>query len=272
MAEAGARVLLASCDETLVAAGAVALYMAGYNVVAVSDSGPDALSLICELQPDIVIASMLLREKDGFWLLNRLKSLPLSNMPAVALMLPGGRKELTRRAKHAGTFAAIFLPASPGDLVYTVQQAQPMDRLVPCFAREARIREILDGLSLGRKLKGYEYLVVAIGIACRSRRFFRAMTLVVYPQTALVMGATASQVERCIRHAIETAWMRGDLERQYAYFGNTIDGNRGKPTNTEFIARITEALRLEARQDEKDETGGSDRSGRCGNRSDARRG
>ncbi len=140
---------------------------------------------------------------------------------------------------------ALPEPVLPADLVEALRAAQPMSRMIPCFAKEEAIRSILDGMAIDRKLKGYEYLVTAIGIACRSHTFYRAMTTVIYPETARLFSVNKGQVERDIRHAIESAWMKGDLDRQYDYFGNTIDGNRAKPTNSEFIARITEALRLE---------------------------
>ncbi len=246
MAEAGCRVLLCHVDPILLGAGSRALYTAGYEVVGLCDNAPDTLRMIQMLEPDVVLMSLYLREGNALDVLERLGEMPLGSMPACAVAIPERMEKESDRAEELGAYASLPVPVLPADLIEAVKRAEPMDRMIPCFAKEAVIRDILDRMSLDRRLKGYEYLVTAIGICCRSHTFFRAMTTVVYPETARIHAATGAQVERCIRHAIDSAWMRGDMESQYAYFGNTIDGNRGKPTNSEFIARITEALRLEA--------------------------
>lgn len=240
------RILLAFYDPAILGAGSSVLSEAGYEVVGLTDSGRDALGMIELMEPDVVLMSRYLREKDAVYVLEQLNRMPLGNMPSVAVSLSAENREELEQIERLGAFA--YLPATvlPADLLAAVRTAQPMSRIVPCFADEASIRRILDRMSLDRKKKGYEYLVAAIGIACRSHTFFHAMTTVVYPETARIFGVSKTQVERCIRIAIESAWMKGDMELQYDYFGNTIDEDRAKPTNGEFIARITEALRLEA--------------------------
>jgi len=240
------RVLLAFYDPVILGAGSRVLSEAGYEIVGLTDNGQDALRMIELLEPDVVLMSRYLREKDAFYVLEQLNRLPLSNMPSVAVALPPESGKELEQIERLGAFAYLPVPVLPADLLEAVKAAHPMSRIVPCFAEEASIRRILDRMSLNRKLKGYEYLVAAIGVACRSHTFFHAMTTVIYPETARIFGVPKIRVERCIRHAIESAWMKGDMELQYGYFGNTIDENRAKPTNGEFIARVTEALRLEA--------------------------
>lgn len=239
------RVLLALYDPVILGAGRRALEEAGYEVTGLTDSGLDALRMIHALEPDAVLMSRYLKEKDAFYVLEELNRTPLGSMPAVAVAVSDDRKDELNRIEELGAYAALPEPVLPADLVEALRAAQPMSRMIPCFAKEETIRSVLDGMAIDRKLKGYEYLVTAIGIACRSHTFYRAMTTVIYPETARLFSVNKGQVERDIRHAIESAWMKGDLDRQYDYFGNTIDGNRAKPTNSEFIARITEALRLE---------------------------
>lgn len=246
MADAGARVLLAHYDPMMLGAGSRALYESGFDVVGLCDNGPDTIRMLAELEPDVALMSLYLREQNAIAVLEWLRSAPLSSMPAVAVAVPDGIDEYVAKVEELGAYARLPLPVLPAELVEAARAAQTMDRMIPCFAKEAVIRDILDRMSLSRSLKGYDYLVTAIGITCRSRSLFRAMTTIVYPETGRLHGATGTSVERCIRHAIDAAWMKGDMERQYAYFGNTIDGGRGKPTNSEFIARVTEALRLEA--------------------------
>ncbi len=240
------RVLLAFYDPVILGAGSRALYEEGCEVVGLTDSGEDTLRMIEKLEPDVVLMNLYLKDGDAFSVLERLNHMPLGSMPSVAVAVSDDRQEEMKRAEELGAFAALPVPVLPADLVEAVRLADPMTRMIPCFAKENAIRNILNEMSLNPRLKGYEYLVAAIGIACRSHTFFRAMTTVVYPETARIFSVKSMQVERNIRHAIESAWMKGNLEGQYAYFGNTIDGNRAKPTNCEFIARITEALRLEA--------------------------
>lgn len=237
------RILLAFHDPIILGAGSRMLQEAGYETVGLCDNGPDALNMIEALEPDIVLMSRFLKEKDAFYVLEQLNRTPLGSMPAVALSV--NRPEDLKRAEELGVYAALPTPTLPVDLLEAAYAAGPMSRMTPCFAKEAAIREILDRMSIDSKLKGYELLVTVIGITCRSHTLFRALTTVVYPETARIFGVRVIQVERNIRHAIESAWIKGDLERQYACFGNTIDEVRAKPTNSEFIARITEALRLE---------------------------
>ena len=120
------------------------------------------------------------------------------------------------------------------------------DRLLPDFAEPERVERLLKALSISERTAGWRYLCEAVSLCARDQRCFYALSRWVYPAVGCRFGATAASVERLIRHAIESAWLRGDMERQYALFGNTVDERRGKPTNGEFIARVTEALRLEA--------------------------
>jgi len=240
------RVVVADTDKIFLSIAYVELTRMGVDVVGLCDNGPDAFSMIRDMEPDLALVNIFLREQDGFRLMERLRSSRLESLPAVAMMVPLKREDLVEQVRQAGAFAAVDIPTLPIDLKETVDRVKPIHRMVPDHARTERIREILDRTSLDRKLKGYEYLITAINIASRSHSLYRAMTTVVYPETARLHGATATGVERCIRHALDSAWMRGDVDEQYAYFGNTIDENRGKPTNSEFIARVSDALRWEA--------------------------
>ena len=245
MAKTRLRVVVADSDKIFLSMACNELIYIGVDVVGLCDNGPDAFMMIREFEPDLVFVNIYLLVEDGFRLMERLRKAPLASMPAVAMMVPLSRDDLVKQVREAGAFAAVDIPTLPIDLKATVDQFKQTHRMVPCYAKKDRIREILDSTSLDRNLKGFEYLVTAISLACRSHTFYRAMTTVIYPETARVHGTTATAVERCIRHALDSAWMRGNLDTQYDYFGNTIDENRGKPTNSEFIARVTEALRLE---------------------------
>ena len=92
--------------------------------------------------------------------------------------------------------------------------------------------------------KGYQYLRTAILLTIRDSEMITSVTKVLYPSVAKKYKTTTSRVERAIRHAIEVAWDRGDVDTLNSYFGYTIQNSRGKPTNSEFIAMIADNLRL----------------------------
>ena len=92
--------------------------------------------------------------------------------------------------------------------------------------------------------KGYQYLRTAILLTVKDSDIINSVTKVLYPSVAKKYQTTTSRVERAIRHAIEVAWDRGDVDTLNSYFGYTIQNNRGKPTNSEFIAMIADNLRL----------------------------
>ena len=112
---------------------------------------------------------------------------------------------------------------------------------------ETDITKMLHELGIPAHIKGYQYLRDAISMVVRDREMMEAVTKILYPEIAKRNGTTASRVERAIRHAIEVAWDRGDLDTLQKYFGFTVSNSKGKPTNSEFIAMIADKLRLEHR-------------------------
>ena len=112
---------------------------------------------------------------------------------------------------------------------------------------ERQVTAIIHEVGVPAHIKGYQYLREAIMIAVEDMDVINAVTKVLYPEVAKTFGTTASRVERAIRHAIEVAWDRGDLETLQKYFGYTVSNAKGKPTNSEFIAMIADRLQLERR-------------------------
>ncbi len=110
---------------------------------------------------------------------------------------------------------------------------------------ERRVTAIIHDIGVPAHIKGYQYLREAIGLAVEDMEVINAVTKVLYPAVAKKFGTTASRVERAIRHAIEVAWDRGDLETLQKYFGYTVSNAKGKPTNSEFIAMIADRISLE---------------------------
>ena len=110
---------------------------------------------------------------------------------------------------------------------------------------EMRVTEIIHQIGVPAHIKGYQYLRDAIIMAINDDDIINAVTKRLYPAVAKKHGTTSSRVERAIRHAIEVAWDRGDVDVLNSYFGYTIHNGRGKPTNSEFIAMISDRFRLQ---------------------------
>ena len=109
---------------------------------------------------------------------------------------------------------------------------------------EAKITAVLIEIGVPCHIKGHNYLISAIDAAVHDPDIINAITKELYPKVAEAHGTTSSRVERAIRHAIEGAWDRGDIENLQEYFGSTVSSAKGKPTNSEFIARIAQVIRL----------------------------
>ena len=112
---------------------------------------------------------------------------------------------------------------------------------------ELMITEIIHQIGVPAHIKGYHYLREAIMLSIKNEEVINSITKLLYPTVAKKFSTTSSRVERAIRHAIEVAWDRGDLDVLNAYFGFTINNDRGKPTNSEFIAMIADKIRLRIR-------------------------
>lgn len=115
------------------------------------------------------------------------------------------------------------------------------------MALEVRVTEVIHQVGVPAHIKGYQYLREAIMMAVEDMDAVSAITKVLYPSIAKKYKTTSSRVERAIRHAIEVAWDRGDIETLQSYFGYTVSGVKGKPTNSEFISMIADRLRLQMR-------------------------
>ena len=124
-----------------------------------------------------------------------------------------------------------------------LRQMLHSDALTPARDAEMEIRKALLELGVPDRLLGYDYLTFAIGAVIHDTSYRNRAARGLYPQTAQAFHTTVANAERLIRHAIEVAWHRVDLNAMVAYFGNTVSPDRGKPTNTEFIARVANVVR-----------------------------
>ena len=125
----------------------------------------------------------------------------------------------------------------------------------PVVDDECTVTEILHQIGVPAHIKGYQFLRDAILMTMENQDYINSVTKRLYPEIAKRNGTTASRVERAIRHAIEVAWDRGDVDTLNSYFGYTIHNLRGKPTNSEFIAMIADKMRLDKRATARRENG-----------------
>ena len=224
----------------------IPLYRAGHDVRECPAEAGAVLDAVAREEPDILLLNAMIFSLDAARAARAVRAMPLARSPALIALFPGAPEEAMSRAAAEGALCLSAVETTAEAIPRQCEALGLEDRLPPDFARSDRVEAMLRSLSIGEGTAGWRYLAAAIGLCARDERCFYALSRAVYPAVGRRFGASAAAVERLIRHAIESAWLRGDMERQYALFGNTVDEKRGKPTNGEFIARVTEALRLEA--------------------------
>ncbi len=219
-----------------------------------TDNGVDTLALTAEMRPDVLVLDLVLLKLDGLEVLRRLpEACPDTKAIVVTHMY---RSEIIKQCTALG--AAYFIP-EPCDvptLLDRIRQISAFSRQDPFPAAvkpndanlEALVTEIIHEIGVPAHIKGYQYLREAIILTINDMDIINAVTKVLYPAVAKKFNTTPSRVERAIRHAIEVAWDRGDIEVLQKFFGYTVSNIKGKPTNSEFIAMIADCLSLRRKQ------------------------
>ena len=219
-----------------------------------TDNGIDALALTAELRPDVIVLDLVLLKLDGLEVLRRLPEACPDTKAIVVTHLY--RNEIVKQCAALG--AAYFIP-EPCDvptLLDRIRQINSYSRQETFQASakpndanlEALVTEIIHEIGVPAHIKGYQYLREAIILTINDMDIINAVTKVLYPEVAKKFNTTPSRVERAIRHAIEVAWDRGDIETLQKFFGYTVSNIKGKPTNSEFIAMIADCLSLRQKQ------------------------
>ena len=219
-----------------------------FAVVGSVGDGTEALRLAKQEAPDLILMDVLLPGLDGLGVLKQLRE--LEKPPQVILISAFCRDQVVSVAVELGASYFLFKP---------VEREALLDRMRALFGRDLPeerhpvelknlVTSVIHEIGVPAHIKGYQYLREAIMIAVDDMDVINAVTKVLYPEVAKRFGTTASRVERAIRHAIEVAWDRGDLETLQKYFGYTVSNVKGKPTNSEFIAMIADRLQLQRRE------------------------
>ena len=222
-----------------------------FRVLGTASDGEKALQLIRDRNPQMVVLDLMLPKKDG---LAVLKALP--DPKPVVLATSCFVSDYVSTA--AGNLGVRYLMLKPFDLEALTERMEEF-RKVPTVRPlkrpgtqniESMVTGIIHEIGVPAHIKGYQYLREAIMIAVNDMDVINAITKVLYPQVAKTFQTTPSRVERAIRHAIEVAWDRGDLDTLQRFFGYTVSNTKGKPTNSEFIALIADKLQLQLKSSE----------------------
>lgn len=222
------------------------------EVVGETGDGYQLLNLTRELEPDAIVMEMVLSGMDGIETLEHMAELELSHRPRVLVLSSFARGPIAEQAAAKGADHYMAKPCKFTTICERIRQLTSFESLEDTHERphnlETLVTSIIHEVGVPAHIKGYQYLREAILIAVDDMDVINAVTKVLYPEVAKRFGTTASRVERAIRHAIEVAWDRGDLETLQKYFGYTVSNIKGKPTNSEFIAMIADRLQLQQRE------------------------
>ena len=224
------------------------------EITAEACDGVEALALAAETKPDVLLLDLVLPKLDGFGVMQRLRENGLDT--ATVVVSAFYNEGMVYRCAELGAYYFMPKPCDVSELIRHIREsaaprrlsapaAMPVKRVEPSL--EATVTEIIHEIGVPAHIKGYQYLREAIIITINDMDVINAVTKVLYPAVAKKFGTTPSRVERAIRHAIEVAWDRGDLETLQKFFGYTVSNIKGKPTNSEFIAMISDHLSLKKR-------------------------
>lgn len=226
----------------------------GFDVTYSAKDGMQLLEKIELLRPDAVLADLFMPRLDGIGVMKAQRSKTPEHMPFFVIVSSFVSAALEREVMSSGASYFAVEPFSAADLAERIlrlcrpsAQEQSAGAAQPGEADQSlkiQVTEILHQIGVPAHIKGYHYLRESILMAIDDPDIINSVTKRLYPGVARVYGTTASRVERAIRHAIEVAWDRGDVDVLNSYFGYTIHNTRGKPTNSEFIAMISDRLRL----------------------------
>lgn len=219
------------------------------EVICATGDGEYAADFLQHTAADILIMDTVLTRIDGLTLLARLNQ-QSGAKPSILVLSCFLHGSLVTHAAELGADFLLLKPCQAATVVERIRQMvkAPERSLEPSPSLETQVTAIIHEIGVPAHIKGYQYLREAILIAVNNMEVINAVTKVLYPEVAKRYGTTASRVERAIRHAIEVAWDRGDIETLQKYFGYTVSNSKGKPTNSEFIAMIADRLQLQQRR------------------------
>lgn len=224
-----------------------------FELVGMAANGLEALEMVQEYTPDVLVLDVIMPHLDGIGVLEKINELNLSPKPKVIMLTAFGQENITLRAVELGADYYILKPFDFSVLATRIRQlaggmkASQYIAVAKPKSLDVAVTNIIHEMGVPAHIKGYHYLRDAILEVIEDINLLGAVTKELYPMIALKYQTTPSRVERAIRHAIELAWDRGNIEMMTKFFGYTINLERGKPTNSEFIAMVADKLRIESK-------------------------
>lgn len=224
-----------------------------FALVGVAYNGLEALELIKENNPDIVVLDIIMPHLDGIGVLEKLATGVIMPRPKVIMLTAFGQESVTQRAVDLGADYYILKPFDFSVLATRIRQLSEGVNVSQYISvskprnMDVAVTNIIHEMGVPAHIKGYHYLRDAILMVIDDINLLGAVTKELYPAIAHQYQTTPSRVERAIRHAIELSWDRGNIDMMTKLFGYTINLERGKPTNSEFIAMVADKLRIEAK-------------------------
>jgi len=227
----------------------------GFQVTGIASDGEQAIRMTAEKKPDILVLDLMLAKQDGISVLKAIST--MDHRPLTLATSAFVTSYVSSAAAGLGVRYLMLKPCDMGALVERLEEIRSEETRTLALTRksdktsiESMVTGIIHEIGVPAHIKGYQYLREAIIIAVNDMDVINAITKVLYPQVAKTFQTTPSRVERAIRHAIEVAWDRGDLDTLQRFFGYTVSNTKGKPTNSEFIALIADKLQLQLKSSE----------------------
>lgn len=228
-----------------------------FEIIGQSQDGVDALEKIRDLEPDLVILDIIMPKLDGIGVLEELRQWK-QQLPSIVIFSSVGQDELTRQASELGACSFFLKPFRMDVFKRRLERIMhipknDMEESAETHEKSAQdnidmeITKLLHQMAIPPHIKGYRYLREAIGMVVRDVNLINQITYEIYPRVAEQFDTTSSRVERAMRHAIEVAWNRCRVETIERVFGYTVNMNKDKPSNGEFIAMIADKIRIKFR-------------------------
>ena len=230
--------------------------MGNIEVTGIASDGLELINEVKAKKPDAVVTEFILPKTDGFAAIKTLNSSNLPHKPLYYVISAFSSEKMLAEATNLGVANFMLKPVNFQILAdrilnYSVEsnvvsfEGNLSKKLPRDLDIEMRVTNIIHEIGVPAHIKGYQYLRDAITMTVNDMNTINAITKYLYPTVAKKYKTTSSRVERAIRHAIEVAWDRGDVEVLNSFFGYTVSNVKGKPTNSEFISMIADRIRLQ---------------------------
>lgn len=216
-------------------------------------NGAELLKCYEDYHPEVIIMDAFLQHIDAMGVISRINTKNPTKRPLIIVMSGIDNPNFEREITKCGVDYYFLKPIDPKMMAERIIQISSWKGVGITAHYEAQedltvvITDILHQIGVPAHIKGYQYVREAIKLTVENPEMLNSVTKILYPTVAKNFKSTSSRVERAIRHAIEVAWDRGDVEVLNSYFGYTIQSQRGKPTNSEFVAMISDKIRLKRR-------------------------